>query len=107
MRLTRNIPLGRQSRGDDGHNLVKVVMVELGLDLHEALSWIGDFHDRLSSCFKKQFSNLQYLPEASDTVKRGVLEYADDLGNWVRANDQWSFEVRTHMFSCMAIREPF
>lgn len=89
----------RQSRGDDGHNLVTVVMQQYGLGLQDSFDWIGELHQDLEACFLSEFRKLPYFPEESDSVNREVREYANALGNWVRANDQWSFEVRA-VFLC-------
>lgn len=92
--------LNRQSRGDDGHNLVTVVMQEYGLGLQEAFDWIGELHRDLEACFLAEFRSLPYFPEESDTVNQEIREYANALGNWVRANDQWSFEVSIALWRC-------
>lgn len=86
--------IDRQSRGDDGHNLVTVVMRQYGLNLQEAFDWIGDLHQDLENSFLANFKKLPHFPLESDTINRELHEYACALGNWVRANDQWSFEVR-------------
>ncbi|KAJ7803885.1 terpenoid synthase [Mycena olivaceomarginata] len=79
-----------QARGDDGHNLVTIVMHALDLDLHAALEWISDLHDKLAENFLAAYDQV---PDYSDfELNRQVVEYLDGLGNWVRANDSWSFE---------------
>lgn len=71
-----------------------VVMRQYGLGLQDTFDWIGELHQDLEACFLAEFRNLPHFPEESDSVNREVREYANALGNWVRANDQWSFEVR-------------
>ncbi|KAJ7121824.1 terpenoid synthase [Mycena crocata] len=79
-----------QARGDDGHNLVTIVMHALGLDLNAALLWISDLHDKLVDRFLHAY---QQIPHFSDPeLDAQVSEYVDGLGNWVRGNDVWSFE---------------
>ncbi|KAK7020181.1 hypothetical protein VNI00_017829 [Paramarasmius palmivorus] len=76
-----------QSRGDDRHNLVTIVMKEQQIGLHAALKWIGDLHDSLAEEFLTAYAKLQTAGFSDE-----LASYADDLGNWVRANDKWSFE---------------
>ncbi|KAF8987968.1 terpenoid synthase [Cyathus striatus] len=72
-----------QARGDDLHNLVTIVMHQLQLDVQGAFDWIGKLHDQLVDKFL-------------DDYRKVVARYVDDLGNWVRANDQWSFESQRY-----------
>lgn len=81
----------RQARGDDGHNLVTIVMNEKQLDLHAALEWIGELHDRLVAQFLSDFPKVPSF--GSEALDAEVAIYVDGLGNWVRANDTWSFEA--------------
>jgi hypothetical protein len=73
--------ISRQARGDDGHNLVTIVMHALNLDLHAALEWISDLHDKLAKNFLAAYDQV---PDYSDfELNRQVVEYLDGLGNWV------------------------
>lgn len=72
-----------------------VVMRQYGLDVQDAIDWIGELHRDLEACFLAESEKLLRLSEDNDSINREVREYANALGNWVRANDQWSFEVRT------------
>lgn len=76
------------------------MMQQYGLGLQEAFDRIGVLHRDLETRFLAEFEKLPHFPEESDLVNRQLREYADALGNWVRANDQWSFEVSTLLF-CM------
>lgn len=78
-----------QARGDDGHNLVTIVMNQLGLDVQGALDWIGILHDQLAGRF---LSDYRRIPSFGPRLDLDVMVYCDGLGNWVRGNDQWSFE---------------
>ncbi|KAJ7835226.1 terpenoid synthase [Mycena leptocephala] len=70
-----------QARGDDGHNLVTIVMHALNLDLHAALEWISDLHDKLAENF---LATYDQVPDYIDfELNRQVAEYLDGLGNWV------------------------
>ena len=59
------------------------------------MDWAGRFHDELVELFLTEYRQVPRFPEESELVNREVRDYADALGNWVRACDQWSFEVRT------------
>ncbi|KAF9034651.1 terpenoid synthase [Hymenopellis radicata] len=78
-----------QSRGDDGHNLVPIVMHQLGLDIHSALQWISNLHDDLVAKFLKAWN---HIPVYGGPLDFEMRTYTEGLGNWVRANEQWSFE---------------
>ncbi|KAJ7797223.1 terpenoid synthase [Mycena olivaceomarginata] len=82
-----------QARGDDGHNIVTVVMVQFHLDLHDALEWISALHDSLVTRF---FLYADQIPYWGGLVDHQVSVYIEGLGNWVRANDCWSFESRRY-----------
>ncbi|KAJ8474148.1 hypothetical protein ONZ51_g7404 [Trametes cubensis] len=84
-----------QARGDDGYNLVTVVMAQYRLDLHGAMRWIGHYHDHLLDLFLAHCdpsSELFKMPSWGARVDSGLKRYVEGLGNWVRANDSWSFE---------------
>lgn len=81
----------RQALGDDEHNLITVVMHEHECSLTDALEWISDLHDSIANTF---LSVMKTVPSFGDPVIDGqVAIYVDGLGNWVRANEAWSFEV--------------
>lgn len=90
-RLT-SFSVDRQARGDDGHNLVTIVMHQYKTDLHGALEWISRLHDDLADTFLEAFQNMPSWGVPS--LDAQVAIYVDGLGNWVRGNDTWSFEVR-------------
>ncbi|KAH7886404.1 terpenoid synthase [Phlebopus sp. FC_14] len=78
-----------QARGDDGHNLVTVVMKDLGTDLHGASQWIEEYSARIEAQF---LNDIGLLPTWGEKVDRQVAKYVYGLGNWPRANEAWSFE---------------
>lgn len=65
-------------------------MNELNLDVNGAMRWVGDFHKQLEKQFFEAFNNLPKWGNAE--LDAQIAVYCDGLGNWVRANDQWSFE---------------
>ncbi|KAF7309111.1 Terpene cyclase [Mycena kentingensis (nom. inval.)] len=78
-----------QARGDDGHNLVTIVMHQYHLDVQQAMDWIGDLHDDIAADFLQTWHQI---PSFGAAVDRDLRTYVHGLGNWVRANDSWSFE---------------
>ncbi|KAE9390857.1 terpenoid synthase [Gymnopus androsaceus JB14] len=78
-----------QARGDDGHNLVTIVMKQYNLDPQGAMDWISDLHDDIVDEFLETW---RLLPTFGGPIDREIRTYVDGLGNWVRANDSWSFE---------------
>ncbi|KAI0660148.1 terpenoid synthase [Cubamyces menziesii] len=85
-----------QARGDDGYNLVAIVMAQHKLDLNGAMRWIGHYHDHLLDLFLAHCDPASELagplPSWGPRVDEELKQYIDGLGNWVRANDSWSFE---------------
>lgn len=75
-------------------------MAELNLGVQGALDWIGQFHDKLADEFIAEYARVPSLFTESEAINDEIRFYVDALGNWVRANDQWSFEVRYHTSKC-------
>lgn len=73
-------------------------MAELNLGVQGAIDWMGHFLDKLADEFIAEYARVPSLFTESDTVNHEIRFYVDAIANWVRANDQWSFEVRYHTF---------
>jgi len=82
-----------QARGDDLHNMVTIVMHQFNTDVQGAMDYIGKFHDRLAGAF---LLTKDRLPSWGEPIDSQVARYVHGLGNWVRANDQWSFESQRY-----------
>lgn len=82
-----------QARGDDRHNIVTIIMHQYDTDIHGAMEWIANCHQQLLEKFLEMFEDL---PEWTPEVDIQVARYVDGLGNWVRANDSWSFESQRY-----------
>ncbi|THH26436.1 hypothetical protein EUX98_g7752 [Antrodiella citrinella] len=82
-----------QARGDDAHNLVTVVMRQHNKSVQGAMDWIAVLHEKLVDQF---LDTLKTLPSWGAAVDDHVARYVDGLGNWVRANDSWSFESQRY-----------
>jgi hypothetical protein len=65
-------------------------MHQYNMDAQGAMNWISDLHGDIVEVF---FEIWKSLPTFGGPVDREIRTYVDGLGNWVRANDQWSFEV--------------
>ena len=74
-------------------------MASLNLSVQGAYDWVGTLNDGIVddfiSCHKSlpHFESESGDPAETETINRHVREYADCLGNWVRATDCWGFEV--------------
>lgn len=71
-------------------------MHHCALNLLEAMDWISEYHELLVEDFMEIFHNL---PSWNDDVDARLMRYVDGVGNWVRANDSWSFESRRYFGS--------
>ncbi|KAF8554246.1 terpenoid synthase [Imleria badia] len=78
-----------QSRGDDSHNILRVVTNEFGTDVNGAMLWTQDLHTKLEQKF---LGAMAALPEWDEPLNSQVKEYCNGLGNWIRANNDWCFE---------------
>ncbi|KAG1732151.1 terpenoid synthase [Suillus lakei] len=78
-----------QARGDEDHNIVTIVMHELGTDVNGAMLWVADCHTKLETKFLEA---MAAIPKWGEPLDSQVREYCNGLGNWVRATCDWSFE---------------
>ncbi|KAF7356309.1 Terpene cyclase [Mycena venus] len=80
----------KQACGDEGHNLVYIVMHQFSMDVQATMNWISDLHNSVVDKILKLWRDV---PIYRGPMDRQVRTYVDGLANWVRANDSWSFEV--------------
>ncbi|KZV89536.1 terpenoid synthase [Exidia glandulosa HHB12029] len=85
-----------QARGDDAHNILTIVRQQYRLDLDGALQWLEDYHGHLVTGF---LDGRAALPSFGGECDVGVTQYVEGLGNWVRANESWSFESQRYFGS--------
>lgn len=72
-------------------------------DLQEALDWLKVYNDEIVSKF---LSDLQVIPSWGTDIDSRVKVYIDGLGQWVRGNNDWSYEgKRYHGDDGMNIKE--
>ncbi|KAJ3796308.1 terpenoid synthase [Lentinula aff. detonsa] len=81
-----------QSRGDS-HNIVSIIMAQEDLNIHQALDHVSKMHDDLATEFLQLYETIDRSANPSSEVMK---QYADGLGNWIRANECWSFESRRY-----------
>jgi hypothetical protein len=85
------------------HNIITAVMTEYHLDLQGALNWLGTYSDAVVSRF---LSNIKRIPSWDSDTDKKVQTYIKGLGQWVRGNDDWSYESkRYHGDDGLRIRE--
>ncbi|KIN06849.1 hypothetical protein OIDMADRAFT_107833 [Oidiodendron maius Zn] len=78
-----------QAIGDDRHNIVTIVMHQLGLNIDSAVAWAVRYQTDLQEKFLQQWRNV---PCFEPGLNNDVSEYIFHLANWPRASDTWSFE---------------
>ena len=76
-----------RDKGHGAHNLLTAIMVELRIDVHEALRFIEQKHASVAESFLEAQERIKTRGLANDVEK-----YIWGLGNWVRAIDCWYFE---------------
>ncbi|KAI9457980.1 terpenoid synthase [Lactarius psammicola] len=84
-----------QARGDDGHNIITIVMHQYKTDIQGAMNWVYDYHKELEAKFMDLYENK--IPKFGEPVDTELARYVDGIGNWVRANDQWNFETERYL----------
>ncbi|KAH8993902.1 terpenoid synthase [Lactarius hatsudake] len=77
-----------QARGDDGYNIITVVMHQHKTNIQGAMNW------ELEAKFMDPYENK--IPKFGEPVDTELARYVDGIGNWVRANDQWDFETERY-----------
>lgn len=78
-----------QAKGDD-HNIVTLIMLHEKLNIHQAIEYVATMHNQLADQFQGVYSTLPSF--GSPGADAMVHKYVDGLGNWIRANECWSFE---------------
>lgn len=76
--------------------MIAIVQRKYGWTLAEAISWVKDEHENLVQSF---LATAKSLPSFGDGIDAEVRSYVDGLGQWVRANEAWSFESARY-FGC-------
>ncbi|KAH9478347.1 Sesquiterpene synthase Agr1 [Psilocybe cubensis] len=77
-----------QSKGDT-HNMIPVVMNQEGIDLQEAVDFVGNMCKQSIDRFNEE---RRALPSWGPEIDRDVAIYVDGLANWIVGSLHWSFE---------------
>ncbi|KAG2076465.1 terpenoid synthase [Suillus decipiens] len=78
-----------QAAGCENHNIVGIVMSELGLDVSGAMAWAAHYHAEVQ---KKYMDGLTKVPSWGPSIDVLVKEYLDLNVMWVRGNHSWHYE---------------
>ncbi|KAG6879126.1 hypothetical protein C0992_005013 [Termitomyces sp. T32_za158] len=78
-----------QARGDEGHNLITILMHHRHLTLNDAVAWISNY---VSKLVQSVLNDLSHVPSFGEEYQADVERYLNGLCNWVRAYDSWQFE---------------
>lgn len=87
-----------QSRGDT-HNMIVVVMREQGLNLQEAVDFVGALCKASIDRFEE---DRQHVPSWGPETDRDVAIYIEGLQNWIVGSLHWSFETERYFGKCGA-----
>ncbi|KDR71607.1 hypothetical protein GALMADRAFT_143861 [Galerina marginata CBS 339.88] len=78
-----------KARGLELHNSVELVMLEQNLDIQGAINWL----ERYAAGVHAEFlDNVAKMPSWGKDADRRVKLYIDGIAQWVRGNDDWTFE---------------
>ena len=78
-----------KARGLELHNSVELVMHEHGLDIQGAIDWLERYAAGVHAGF---LDNVTKMPSWGEDVDRRVDIYINGIAQWVRGNDDWTFE---------------
>ncbi|KAG0702611.1 terpenoid synthase [Suillus ampliporus] len=83
-----------QATGDENHNLITTVMLELGLDRSGAMIWAACYHAEVE---KRFIDGLAKVPSWGPSTDVLVKEYLDGIATWARGNHSWSYETQRYL----------
>ncbi|KAG2136537.1 terpenoid synthase [Suillus bovinus] len=82
-----------QATGNEFHNLISIVISELGLDRGGAMAWVAHYHAEVQ---KRFIDGLAKVPSWGPSVDALVKEYLDGIANWARASHSWGYESQRY-----------
>ncbi|KAG1830868.1 isoprenoid synthase domain-containing protein [Suillus variegatus] len=82
-----------QATGNEFHNLISIVMLELDLDRGSAMAWAAHYNAEVQ---KRFIDGLAKVPSWGPSVDVLVKEYLNGLANWARASHSWNFESQRY-----------
>ncbi|KAI0331842.1 terpenoid synthase [Cubamyces sp. BRFM 1775] len=81
-----------QAAGDDGHNVLTIVMEERKLDITAAMQWLADQHGEQVDRALSLLPQVLALIATAGPHAAALASYLDHLVTWPRANNCWHFE---------------
>ncbi|KAG0703646.1 terpenoid synthase, partial [Suillus ampliporus] len=82
-----------QATGDENHNLITAIMLELSLDRSGALAWAARYHAEVQ---KRFIDGIAKVPSWGPSVDVQVKEYLDKIATWPRGNNCWGYESQRY-----------
>ncbi|KAG2099847.1 isoprenoid synthase domain-containing protein [Suillus discolor] len=83
-----------QAVGHEGHNIISIIMFDLGLDVSGAMAWAAHYHTEVQ---KRFIDGLAKVPSWGPSVDVLVKEYLDGTAMFVRGNHSWSYQTRRYL----------
>ncbi|KAG2038523.1 terpenoid synthase [Suillus americanus] len=87
------ISYNKEQAACEDHNLVNIVMLELGLDVSGAMAWAAHYHVEVE---KRFIDGLTKVPSWGPSVDVLVKRYLDGMAMWPRAQHSWMHEVHRY-----------
>ncbi|KAF9530787.1 terpenoid synthase [Crepidotus variabilis] len=78
-----------KARGLELHNSVELVMKEQGVNVQGAINWLERYAAGVHAGF---LENVAQMPSWGEQTDKKVKTYIDGLAQWIRGNDDWTFE---------------
>lgn len=82
-----------QAAGNEEHNVITIVMSELGLDIGSAMAWAAHYHAGVQ---KRYIDGLAKVPSWGPSIDVLVKEYIDQNVMWARGNHSWYYESQRY-----------
>ncbi|KAG2071990.1 terpenoid synthase [Suillus decipiens] len=82
-----------QAAGNEDHNVVTIVMSELGLDIGSAMAWAAHYHAEVQKRYIDSYANVPSWGPSIDVL---VKEYLDETAIWARGNHSWHYESQRY-----------
>ncbi|KAG1874825.1 isoprenoid synthase domain-containing protein [Suillus subluteus] len=83
-----------QATREANHNLITIVMVEIGLDRSGAMAWAARYHAEVEKRFTDGLAKVPSWGPSTDVL---VKEYLDGMATWARANHCWCYETQRYL----------
>ncbi|PPQ72274.1 hypothetical protein CVT26_006495 [Gymnopilus dilepis] len=78
-----------KERGLESQNPIELLMAEKNLSVQGAIDYLAQYIAQVQAAF---LDNVANMPSWGEDADRKVKMYIDGLAQWIRGNDDWSFE---------------